>query len=98
VIRRGLGPDLVARVSRVLRRSITWAIANRDQVIGAMATEERGEKRLKEPGLLDEYLKLYANEDTASMADDARRGIDCLFERARTAGLLPGTVTIDWAP
>jgi hypothetical protein len=32
------------------------------------------------------------------MADDAKRAIDVLFARARTAGLLSSAVTVDWAP
>jgi predicted solute-binding protein len=52
---------------------------------------------LADPGLLDEYLKLYANDDTAAMADDARRAIDVLFARARAAGLIAGDVSIEWA-
>lgn len=100
VIRRSLGPELVDRVSRVVKRGIDWAASHRAEVIRAMAEEEgeRGDKRLKEPALLDEYLKLYANDDTAVLPDDARRAIGRLFERARAAGLIPNAVSIDWAP
>jgi 1,4-dihydroxy-6-naphthoate synthase len=98
VIRRSLGPELVARVSRVVKRGIDWAAAHRAEVIRAMTDEERGDKRLKDAGLLDEYLKLYANDDTAALPEDARRAIGCLFERARATGLIPNAVSIDWAP
>jgi predicted solute-binding protein len=43
-------------------------------------------------------LKLYANDDTAAMADDAKHAIDVLFARARAAGLLASDVAVDWAP
>jgi 1,4-dihydroxy-6-naphthoate synthase len=100
VVRRGLGPELVARVSAALAASIRWALdaANRGDIIAAIANEDRGDKALSDHGLLDEYLNLYANDDTAAMADDARRGVDALFARARAAGLLSGAVRVDWAP
>lgn len=98
VIRRGLGPDRVARVSAVLRESIAWALGHRDEIIAVIAAEHRGEKALSRPALIDEYLNLYANADTAAMAEDARQAISALFARAAAAGLLPGQVSVAWAP
>ena len=97
VIRRALGPATVTRVSRVLRASIAWALANRQEMIAALATEERGEKALSNPKLIDHYLNLYANQDTAAIADDARRAVDVLFARARGAGLVAEEVVGDWS-
>jgi 1,4-dihydroxy-6-naphthoate synthase len=98
VIRRGLGAARIPVVSAVLRESIRFALAHRDQLIGALAAEDRGDKRLSDPGLLDHYLNLYANADTLAFADDARRATGVLFDRAREAGLLTGEVALDWAP
>jgi 1,4-dihydroxy-6-naphthoate synthase len=98
VVRRGLGPQRVAAVSRVLRDSIAWALAHRDQVLGAIAGEDRGEAALSQRALLDRYLGMYANEDTREMAPDVRRGIDELFSRAGAAGLLAAGVAVEWAP
>jgi len=97
VIRRALGPETVTRVSRVLRASIAWALAHRDEIIAALAAEDRGEKALSKPDLIDHYLNLYANHDTAAIADDARRAVDVLFARARRAGLLAADVVADWS-
>lgn len=98
VIRRGLGGEQIARVSGVLREAIRWALANRDEVIATLVGEERGEAALSQRALLDRYLGMYANEDTASMAPDVRRGIDELFARAAAAGLLAAGARADWAP
>jgi 1,4-dihydroxy-6-naphthoate synthase len=97
VVRRALGPATVTRVSRVLRASIAWALANRQEMIAALAAEDRGEKALSNPALIDHYLNLYANQDTAAIADDARRAVDVLFARARQARLLADEVTGDWS-
>jgi 1,4-dihydroxy-6-naphthoate synthase len=98
VIRRALGTPLVEKVSTVLRASIAWALAHRSQLIGLIAAEDRGDKALSDHGLIDRYLSLYANADTAAMAQDARRAISVLFSEARAAGLLPDDTPIDWAP
>jgi 1,4-dihydroxy-6-naphthoate synthase len=97
VIRRALGAAQVTRVSRVLRSSIAWALANRREIIASISAEDRGEKALSEPGLIDYYLNLYANQDTAAIADDARRAVDVLFARARVAGLIGAGVAADWS-
>lgn len=98
VIRRDLGPEVVARVSAVLLDAIEWALAHRDQVIDVIAAEDRGDAALARKDLLDRYLGMYANEDTRAMADDARCAVDELFARATRAGLLPAGCTVDWAP
>ena len=97
VIRRALGPALVRRTSAVLRQSIAYALAHRESLIASIAAEERGDKALADKTLIDEYLKLYANNDTAAMADDARAATAGLFRRARAAGLLAQDVTVDWS-
>jgi 1,4-dihydroxy-6-naphthoate synthase len=100
VIRRGLGAHRIAEVSRALRASIRWALDHREELVRALAAEDRGDPALADPALVDRYLALYANADTAEMPEDARRGIDALFARARAAGLLDAGTAVadDWAP
>jgi 1,4-dihydroxy-6-naphthoate synthase len=98
VIRRGLGDETVAQVSRILRSAIRWALAHRSEVIAAIGQEPRGDEALARTELLDRYLGMYANADTEAMAPDVRRAIDVLFERARSAGLLSEKSPVEWAP
>jgi 1,4-dihydroxy-6-naphthoate synthase len=98
VIRKALGPELVATVSDILREAIAYALAHRDQVIDRLVTEKRGDAALAQVSLLDKYLGMYANEDTRSMAPDVKRAIDELYSRARSAGFLSSTFTVEWAP
>jgi 1,4-dihydroxy-6-naphthoate synthase len=98
VIRRGLGAEMVREVSAVLGEAIRWALAHRTEMIGVLAGEDRGDAALAQAELLDRYLGMYANADTAAMAPDVRRAIEVLFARARAAGLLAGDVPLDWAP
>jgi len=103
VIRRGLGDATIAALSQVLRASIRWALDNRAELIAALAAEDRGDPALANPALVDHYLSLYANADTAEMPADARRGVEELFARAKRAGLMgegigDASSFLDWAP
>jgi len=98
VIRRDLGQPTVALVSQVLREAIAYALDHREEVIQTIAGEKRGEAALAETALLDRYLGMYANDDTRTMAPDACRAIEVLFERAAKAGLLPAGGKVTWAP
>jgi 1,4-dihydroxy-6-naphthoate synthase len=98
VIRRALGRETLALVSRILREAIAYALDHREEVLRAIAAEKRGDAALAEATLLDRYLGMYANDDTRAMAPDARQAIDVLFARAATAGFLPRGCTVEWAP
>jgi 1,4-dihydroxy-6-naphthoate synthase len=92
-IRRALGTALVAKVSRVCRASIRWALEHRDETMSALlANETRDElKGALARATLDRYLAMYANSDTLDAPDDVRRAIAVLYARAHERGLLGRT-------
>jgi 1,4-dihydroxy-6-naphthoate synthase len=97
-IRRGLGPELVAKVSRVCRASIRWAAAHKDEVARALlAAETRDDVKL-DAGSLDRYLAMYANADTIDAPEDVRAAVRELFARGRAAGLLGQDAREELAP
>ncbi len=93
VIRRGLGADAIARASAMLRESIVYALAHRDQALDEIL---RGREELTR-AQADQYLSLYANEDTAGYDDETRRAIEVLLADAAENGLLP-RAKLEWAP
>jgi 1,4-dihydroxy-6-naphthoate synthase len=82
VIRRSLGDDTIMRTSRLLHASIKYALDHREQALDEIETH------LTRPQA-DEYLRLYANEDTLDYGDDGRRAMQILMADAAEAGLLP---------
>ena len=62
VIRRSLGIDVIATANRVIRRSIEHALNHRDEAIYWLL--ERGSGPLQTYDAVDQYLKLYANDDS----------------------------------
>ncbi len=99
VIRRGLGAEKVKKVSRLLQKSIQYALDHRDEVIDyLLARETRSDTLLHNRALLDQYLSMYANRDTLEYPEAARQGIKELFRRGYDAGIIAHPVMIEFAP
>lgn len=97
-IRRSLGADTVARVSRVCRASIAWALVHRDETMAALLERETRADVGLDRAMLDRYLAMYANADTLDPPADVRAAIDTLYARAHAAGLLDSAVRAEFAP
>lgn len=97
-VARSLGPELVARVSGLCRRSIAWALEHREETMTALLQREvRADLRL-DRSLLDRYLAMYANADTLDAPADVRRAIDEMYRQAHAAGLLDRRICAEFAP
>jgi len=96
VIRRGLGPETIARASRVLQRSIRWALDHRDEMIEFLRTHIHRPDEVATHDLLDRYLAMYANEETYEYSDASRRAVSYLLDLGYKAGLLPNNVEVEF--
>ena len=92
VIRRGLGPEVIARASRVLQRSIAYALAHRDEMIAFLIGHVHRPEEVATPELLDRYLGMYANEETLEYSEPSRRAIQTLIDLGAERGLIANTV------
>jgi 1,4-dihydroxy-6-naphthoate synthase len=97
-IRRGLGPDTLARVSRLCRSSIAWALSHRDETMHALLENESRAGVSLDSAMLDRYLGMYANADTLDAPEDVRCAIDAMYARAYSAGLIDRVVRAEFAP
>ncbi len=98
VIAKSLGPELIERVSAVLRDSIRYALEHRDEVLAALVGAETREGVPREPALFDRYLSMYANQDTLDYGEVGRRAIADLLDRGHAAGIIPHPVKVEFAP
>jgi 1,4-dihydroxy-6-naphthoate synthase len=96
-IRRGLGAELVAKVSRLCEASIAWALEHRSETIDALLAAESRSDLALDRAMLDRYLAMYANGDTLSPPGDVARAIEEMFTRAHEAGLLAAVPRVDLA-
>ena len=84
VIRRGLGDDAIGRASAMLRASIEYALGHRQQALDELGAERRELTRAQ----ADQYLQLYANDDTLDYGADGRHAMQVLLADAAEAGLV----------
>ncbi len=96
-IRRGLGEALVAKVARLCRASISWALEHRAETMDALLRRESRPGLALDRELLDHYLSMYANRDSLDPPDDVRQAIDALYARAHQAGLLDRAPRVELA-
>jgi 1,4-dihydroxy-6-naphthoate synthase len=97
-IRRGLGPELVAKVSALCRSSIAWSLAHRDETMGELLLADGRADLALDRATLDRYLSMYANEDTLDAGEDVKAAIDAMYRRGYEARVLLENVRAEFAP
>jgi 1,4-dihydroxy-6-naphthoate synthase len=93
VIRKDLGPELIAKVSRQLRESIAYGLAHRQPALDHAMQHARGLPR----GQADKFVGMYVNDWTLDYGKRGRDAVRLLLERGVTSGLVPGPVTVEFA-
>jgi len=85
VAKRSLGPDVIKRVNRVLRRSVEYAFAHRQASLPYVRfhAQEMSEE------VMYRHIDLYVNEYSVDLGIEGRRAVTALFERAMAQGTVP---------
>jgi 1,4-dihydroxy-6-naphthoate synthase len=91
-VRKDLGPELIARVSRALFRSIVYALDHREDALTDAMRFARGLPREK----ADRFVAMYVNDWTRSYGVRGREAVRLFLARGHAAGALPVRVTPEW--
>jgi 1,4-dihydroxy-6-naphthoate synthase len=91
-VRKDLGPELIARVSRALGRSIAYALDHREDALTDAMRFARGLPREK----ADRFVAMYVNDWTRSYGERGREAVSLFLARGHAAGALPKRVTPEW--
>lgn len=85
VVRRDLGPEVIASVTDTLRESVHYALEHRQAGVRHALPLSRGmdEKRT------DKFIGMYVNDLTLDFGDRGRAGLKEFFGRAHKSGLIP---------
>ena len=85
VVRRDLGPEVIASVTETLRESVHYALDHRQAGVRHALPLSRGmdEKRT------DKFIGMYVNDLTLDFGDRGRAGLKEFFGRAHKSGLIP---------
>jgi 1,4-dihydroxy-6-naphthoate synthase len=93
VIRRDLGPEMIARVSRMLHASIKHALDNREQALAYAMQFGRG----LDPAKVDRFVGMYVNNLTLGYTDSSRRAVRLFLDEAHQKGIIPSRVPVEFA-
>ncbi len=87
VIQRGLPLDVQQRVSRVLRRSVEYAFANRQVSLPYV----RAHAQEMSDAVMYQHIDLYVNAFSLELGSEGRTAVETLLARAAASGVAPTT-------
>jgi 1,4-dihydroxy-6-naphthoate synthase len=93
IIRRDLGPQMIAKVSKMLHDSIAYALSHRPEAVEYALQFGRGLDRAK----TDRFVGMYVNDLTLAYGERGRQGLERLMADAYERGLIPQRVPVEFA-
>ncbi len=91
-VRRDLGPELMARLTRLVRDSVRHSLAHRADALAYAMRFARG----METGIADRFVGMWVNEMTLDCGERGRRAVQALLDRGHAAGVIPRRVVADF--
>lgn len=92
VIRRDLGPDLMAQVARLLKQSIQYALDHRREALAYALEFARG----MGPALTDRFVDMYVNNLTLDYGSPGRKAVELLLQMGYERGIIPHRVQVEF--
>jgi 1,4-dihydroxy-6-naphthoate synthase len=92
VVRRDLGAETIAQVSRDLRASIEYSLAHRADALEHASQFNRGIGAER----TDEFVGMYVNQWTVDYGEPGRAAVQLLLDRAAEAGIIPAKVQVQF--
>ena len=91
-VRRDLGPELVARLTRLVRETVKHSLAHRQQALEYAMSFARG----MNTGIADRFVGMWVNDMTIEMGERGRRAVQLFLDRGFEAGVIPRRVSVDF--
>jgi len=91
-VRRDLGPDMMARLTRLVRETVRYSLGHRREALEYAMTFARG----MPAEVADRFVGMWVNEMTLDCGERGRRAIQALLDRGHEAGIIPDRVKVDF--
>ncbi|HZN54895.1 MAG TPA: MqnA/MqnD/SBP family protein [Candidatus Polarisedimenticolaceae bacterium] len=91
-VRRDLGPEGMAALTRMYRESIAFALSHRAEALAYAKDFGRG----LDDGRNDRFVAMYVNERTLDYGESGRRSVRLFLERGAAAGVVPPVERLDF--
>lgn len=92
VVRRDLGPETIHQISRLLKESIRYALAHRDDALAYALQYARD----MDKSLADRFVGMYVNDWTLDYGPRGREAVRHLLSEAHKAGIIPSPVAVEF--
>jgi 1,4-dihydroxy-6-naphthoate synthase len=92
VVRRDLGPETIANITRLLRESIQYSLDHRDAALQYALQYARD----MDKSLADRFVGMYVNEWTLDYGPRGRAAVAKLLDEGHKKGILPKPVTAEF--
>ena len=93
VIRKDLGPDLIAKVSNILRQSIEYALEHREEALNYAMQFARD----MEHELADKFVGMYVNDRTLNYGPAERKAVQLLLNLGHERNIIRQPVQVEFA-
>jgi 1,4-dihydroxy-6-naphthoate synthase len=91
-IRRSLEPEIARECGVMLRKSIEYALTNREESLAYAMQFARG----LDAGLTEKFVGMYVNDHTLDAGPDVREAAQKLLDLGHQAGLIPRRVRVEF--
>jgi 1,4-dihydroxy-6-naphthoate synthase len=91
-VRRDLGPDLMARLTRLVRETVRYSLAHRADALQYALGFARG----MDPSVADRFVGMWVNDMTVDCGPRGREAVQTLLDRGHAAGIVPRAVRVDF--
>ena len=91
-VRRDLGPETIRQISRLLKESIHYALAHRDDALAYALKYARDMDR----ALADRFVGMYVNDWTLDYGPRGREAVRRLLDEGHRAGVIPNPTNVEF--
>ncbi len=93
-VRRDLGPERMAQLTRLVRETVRYSLAHRADALAYAMSFARG----MQGAIADRFVGMWVNDMTIETGERGRRAVQLLLDRGFEAGIIPKRVTVDFVP
>jgi 1,4-dihydroxy-6-naphthoate synthase len=91
-VRRDLGPELMKRLTRLVRDTVSYSLAHRPEALEYALGFARG----MDPSVADRFVGMWVNDMTIDCGPRGREAVQTLLDRGHAAGIIPRAVRVDF--
>ncbi len=86
VVRKDLGKEVIKRIERLMRKSVEYALKEREKALSYAVDFARDLK--EDVNRTEKFVSMYVNERTVDYGEDGRRAVRLLLKMGRERGII----------